>query len=76
MDRNIRVVLSYLSRFSSLADSSPGFISGGMAPSLSAIETLPHSSYSNTSSGMEFIHLQNDLIDNKRKRKRKKKYVV
>jgi len=70
---NLRVILSYLHKFQNLADAAPGFVSGGIAPSLSAIETLPHGSFSNTYTGMEFDELQRDLIEKKRKKRSRDK---
>jgi len=67
------VIHLYLQKKSNLADSAPGFVDGGIAPSLYYIETLPHGSYSNTSTGMDFTRLQNDLIERKKSKKRKKK---
>lgn len=67
---SLRVIRSYLQRLSNLAEAAPGFVSGGMAPSLSAIETLPHDFYPNTSSASEFTRLQNEM---RKKKKNKRK---
>ena len=68
---NLRVVSSYLRlKAASLADAAPGFVSGGIAPSLYYIETLPHNSFPNTSSSNDFTRLQNDLIKRKQEKKR------
>jgi len=68
---NFRVVVAYLqTKVAAFADAAPGFVSGGIAPSLYYIETLPHNSFANTSSDNDFTKLQNDLIKRKQKKKR------
>ena len=68
----IKVIADYFEKKSALIDAYPGFIEGGIAPSLHAIETLPHTGFANTDSEFEFRRLQNEMIEKKEEEKRKK----
>ena len=63
---------SYL-RLAADAVSAPGFIDGGIASGLHAVETLDHTSHSGVNNSVEFEENQKDLLERKRK-KRKKTY--
>ena len=69
----IKVIADYFEKKSAPIEVSPGFIDGGIAPSLHAIETLPHTGFANTDSEFEFRRLQNEMIEKKEEEKRKKR---
>lgn len=70
-----RVALNYINKASNIADGVIGTESAGIAPCSPYIETLPQNGHPNTSSGASFTDLQNQMIEDKLKKKNKRKRI-